>query len=211
MENPINMDDLGGKPPIFGNIHLFIFFGSWEFSHTTFEQVLGVVRWCRVMSGCVFLAIQPFRWVETSRRATYSTWFDGWRHRKMPVSHVFFFSVFGKREKTIPPDVPESWIHTTLLHHITNICQKRIPDHMLRLNRILTHPFQFFLGADAWVFGCEVFWVSLGREGECRVVRSWIPVSLHSTGAISYRFLCFISPDRCPCPDTYNCLCNMNT
>ena len=84
----------------------------------------------------------------------------------------FFFSVFGKREKTIPPDVPESWIHTTLLHHITNICQKRIPDHMLRLNRILTHPFQFFLGADAWVFGCEVFWVSLGREGECRVVRS---------------------------------------
>ena len=24
MENPINMDDLGGKPTIFGNIHLFL-------------------------------------------------------------------------------------------------------------------------------------------------------------------------------------------
>ena len=23
MENPIKMDDLGGKPPIFGNIHIF--------------------------------------------------------------------------------------------------------------------------------------------------------------------------------------------
>lgn len=84
---------------------------------------------CRVMSGCVFLAIQPFRWVETSRRATYSMWLDVWR-----------------REKTIPPDVPESWIHITIILY-TNICRKRIPDHMLRLNRILTHPFQNF----SWV------------------------------------------------------------
>ena len=29
----------------------------------------------------------------------------------------------------------------------TNICRKRIPHHMLRLNRILTHPFQIF----SWV------------------------------------------------------------
>ena len=26
MENPIKMDDLGGKPTIFGNIHMFFFF-----------------------------------------------------------------------------------------------------------------------------------------------------------------------------------------
>ena len=25
MENPIKMDDLGGKPPIFGNTHMFLF------------------------------------------------------------------------------------------------------------------------------------------------------------------------------------------
>ena len=25
MENPIKMDDLGGKPPIFGNIHIYIY------------------------------------------------------------------------------------------------------------------------------------------------------------------------------------------
>ena len=29
MENPIKMDDLGGKPPIFGNIHM-IFIGLYE-------------------------------------------------------------------------------------------------------------------------------------------------------------------------------------
>ena len=27
MENPIKMDDLGGFPPIFGNIHIITFFG----------------------------------------------------------------------------------------------------------------------------------------------------------------------------------------
>ena len=123
--------------------------------------------------------------------------------------HKFFFSPFLGSVKKLYLQTFRSPGY--VLHHITNICQKRIPDHMLGWNRILTHPFQFFLGADAWVFGCEVFWVSLGREGECRVVRSWMPVSLHSTGAISYRFLGFISPDRCPCPDTYNGLCNMYT
>ena len=30
MENPIKMDDLGGFPPIFGNIHIFFMFHSVE-------------------------------------------------------------------------------------------------------------------------------------------------------------------------------------
>ena len=31
MENPIKMDDLGGKPTIFGNIHIICLFVFWGF------------------------------------------------------------------------------------------------------------------------------------------------------------------------------------
>ena len=30
MENPMKMDDLGGKPPIFGNIHMVLLNPIWK-------------------------------------------------------------------------------------------------------------------------------------------------------------------------------------
>ena len=65
LEKPIKMDDLGGKTPIFGNIHLFIFLEVGSLCHTTFEQVLGV-QWFGDVRVCVLShsAIQVGRNVE---------------------------------------------------------------------------------------------------------------------------------------------------
>ena len=53
MENPIKMDDLGGKPPIFGNIHLlrWLFFQLKFHAPTSGRQQLDPNLSCFFVSG----------------------------------------------------------------------------------------------------------------------------------------------------------------
>ena len=42
MENPIKMDDLGGKPTIFGNTHIYAFISILWILYSVFQEPIGL-------------------------------------------------------------------------------------------------------------------------------------------------------------------------
>ena len=60
MENPTKMNDLGGKPTIFGNIHVFV----QRFSTSRFaECIKDMVWWMETTSPCIPGRFRDLSWV----------------------------------------------------------------------------------------------------------------------------------------------------
>ena len=115
------------------------------------------------------------RWVETSRRATYSMWLDVWRRPE----NAGFFTVFGKREESISPAGALD---------ITNICQKGFRITCWHWIGSLPH-FNFF----SWVQmdGCLIVRCveSLVPEFRCHFIRQplWGSKSFMDSWVSSHR------------------------
>ena len=119
------------------------------------------------------------------RRATYSMWFDVWRRRKMPVSQVFCSGIrFWEERRKLYLQTFRSPGY--ILHHITNICQKRDFWSHVEIESDLNPPISnFFSGANAFGFSWErgrMSSRSFLNFGVTAFDRRYL-VSFHPTGA----------------------------